>query len=80
MAEVRHPIDPEPDGSELKNAAFRFLLDQGQAERVAIKGDRLLVGVIRAFDRDVRAAGKIWTVDVGDHGKNSRCPNSEANR
>ena len=67
MTQVRHPIDPEPDRPELEDATFRFLLNQGQAERVAVKGDRLLVSVMRALDRDIRAAGEIWVVDVGDH-------------
>ena len=67
MADVRDFVDPKPDGTELENAAFRFFLDQGQRESVAIKSDGLLVGVIRAFDRDIGAAGKVRAVDVGDH-------------
>src|SRR4051812_23296187 len=67
MAQVRNPIEPEPVRAELENAAFRFLLDQRQTERVAIKTEGLLVGMARAFDRDVRAAGKLWSVNVGNH-------------
>jgi hypothetical protein len=67
MAQVRNAIHPEPVRAELKNAAFGFLLDQRQTEGVAIKPDGLLVGVARAFDRDIRAAGKLRAVDVGNH-------------
>src|SRR5438045_8113889 len=67
MAQVRDPIDPEPVRAELENAAFFFFLDQRQPEGVAIKREHLLVGVARAFYRDVRAAGELWTVNVGDH-------------
>ena len=47
MTQVRHAIDPEPVRTELENAAVRFLFDQRQPERVAIKCNRLLVGVTR---------------------------------
>src|SRR6202521_5277597 len=67
MAQVRHPIDPEPVRAELENAALFFFLDQRQPKRVAVKSEHLLVSVARTFDRDVRAAGKLWTVDVGGH-------------
>src|SRR5438270_7481335 len=67
MAQVRDAIDPEPVRAELENAAFFFFLDQRQPEGVAIKREHLFVGVARTFDRDVRAAGKLWTVNVGDH-------------
>src|SRR5438128_9642115 len=69
MTEIQDPIDPEPIRAELKNATISFFFDQRQRQRVAIKGDRLLVGMRGAFDRDVRAAGKLWTVDVGNHDK-----------
>ena len=82
MTQVRHAIDPEPVRTELENAAVRFLLDQRQSERVAIKRDRLLIGVTRAFDRDIRAAGKLRAVDVGDHDESceSETPNRLAAR
>src|SRR5882757_10733483 len=59
MTQVRYAIDPEPVGAELKNAAVLFLLDQGQPQGVAIKGNGLLVRVARALDRDVRTARKL---------------------
>ena len=40
---------------------------KGSAERIAIKGDRLFVGVGRAFDRDVGAAGELRAVNVRNH-------------
>src|SRR3954453_8367370 len=67
MTQVRDLINPKPVRTELENAAFLFLLDQRQSERVAIKPDRLLVSVGRTFNRDVRAAGKLRAVDVGNH-------------
>lgn len=67
MAQVRDPIDPKPVWPELKNTPVIFFLDQGQPERVAVEGQHLLVGMARAFDRDVRAAGELRTINVGDH-------------
>src|SRR2546430_6777252 len=67
MAQVRHPVEPEPVRAKLENATFRFLLDERQAESVPIKADGLLVGMARTFDCDVRAAGELWTVNVSDH-------------
>ena len=69
VADVWDPINPELDGSELENAAFRFLLEQRQTERVAIKGNCLLIGVIGALDRNICPPREIRTVDVGDHEK-----------
>jgi hypothetical protein len=69
MTEIRYLIDPEPIGPELKNTTIGFFFDQRQRERVAIKSDRLLVSMRGALDRDVRAAGKLWAVDVGNHDK-----------
>ena len=67
MTQVRHVIDPEPVGAELKNAAILFLLDQGQPQGVAIKGNGLLVRVARALDRDVRTARKLRPFEFGNH-------------
>src|SRR4051812_36280947 len=67
MTEIRHLVDPEPVRTELENAAVVFLLDQWQAERVAVKCHHRIVGVIRTFNRDVCAAEKLGTVNVGDH-------------
>src|SRR2546425_4184906 len=69
MTEIQDLINPEPIRPELKNATISFFFDQRQRERVAIKGDGLLVGMRGAFDRDVRAAGKLWAVNVGNHDK-----------
>src|SRR5207245_10625318 len=41
-------------------------------ERGPIERERLIVGVARAFDGDIRAAGKLRAVDVGDHGVRER--------
>src|SRR2546423_3705140 len=67
MAQVRNAIEPKPVRAKLENAAFRLLLDHRQSESVAIKTERLLVSVARAFDRAVRAAGKLWSVNVRNH-------------
>ena len=67
LTQVWHPIDPEPIRTELKNATVRFLFDQGQCQGVAIERDGLFVGMGRAFDRDIRAAGKLRTINVRYH-------------
>src|SRR6476620_764098 len=71
VTQVGNAIDPKSDRSKLENAAVCFFFDQRQAERVAIKSDRLLVGVMRTLDRNIRTARKIWIVDVSDHGRES---------
>src|SRR2546421_12350404 len=73
MTEVRHTIDPEPVRAELKNAAFVFLFDKRQPKRVAIKSNCGLISMARALDRDVRAAGKFWAVNVGKHPATIAC-------
>ena len=67
MTQIRHLVDPEPVWTELKNAAVGFLFNQRQRERVPIKRDRFLIGVTRTFDRDIGAAGKLGTVEFGNH-------------
>jgi len=56
LAQIRYLVDPEAVRAKLENATIGFFLDQRQRERIAIKGNRLVVGVARAFERDVRAA------------------------
>ena len=67
MAQVRHFVDPESVWTELKNAAPRGFLDQRQSERVAIERDRLIVSMMRTFNGDIRTAGELRTVDIGNH-------------
>ena len=67
MTDVRHLIDPEPVRAELKDAAVRFLFDDGQPERVAVERDRRIVGVIRTFNRDVCAAGELRPMKIRNH-------------
>src|SRR5580765_3925773 len=74
MTQVRHAIDPEPVRAELKNAAVLFLLDQWQPQRVAIKGNRLLVRMARALDRDVRSARKLRPFEFSNHRSNYSPP------
>src|SRR5216110_3074616 len=74
MTQVRHVVDPKPVRPELKNAAVFFFLDQRQSERVAIKRDRLLVGVARTFDRDVRSTGKLRPMKFSNHRSNLAAP------
>src|ERR1043166_3013813 len=67
VAQIRDSIEPKPVRAELENAAFVFLFNQREPKRVAIKPDRLLVSMSRTLNRDVRAAGKLRAVDVGNH-------------
>ena len=51
----------------MEKADQELILEQRQGKRVAVKRDRRVVGVRRHFHRDVRAAGKLGSADVGDH-------------
>src|SRR5213075_3319536 len=74
MTEIRDFIDPQTVRTKLKNATVRFLFDQRQRERVAIKRDRLLVSVRRAFQRNVGAAGESRSVEFRHHDVDLRPP------
>src|SRR5260370_27383219 len=65
MTEVRHFVDPEPVRTKLKDTTVRFLFNQRERKRVAIKRDRLLVSVRRTFDRDIGATGKLRSFQFG---------------
>src|SRR6516165_7329963 len=67
MTKIRDTIDPKPVRAELKNAAVLFFLDQRQPQRVAIKGNRLVIRVARTFDRDIRSARKLRPFKFGNH-------------
>src|ERR1700731_4642884 len=67
MTEVRHFVDPEPVRTKLKDTTVRFLFDQRERKRVAIKRDRFLISVRRTFDRDIGATGKLRSVEFGHH-------------
>src|SRR2546430_12664510 len=67
MTQVRYFVDPEPVWAELENAAFRFFFNQRQSEGVAIKRNRLVVGVARTFDGRRCAPGRPPTFQLGDH-------------
>src|SRR5207247_9562657 len=67
MTQVLHLIDPDPVRTELKNATVGFFFDQWERERVAIKGDRLIVGVRGTFDCNIGATGKLRSVEFGHH-------------
>jgi acetyltransferase (GNAT) family protein len=67
VAQIRHPIDPEPIRTKLENTTLRFFFEQRQSKSVAVENKHLLVAMARAFDRDIRATGELRTVDVSNH-------------
>src|SRR5437868_2165249 len=67
MTQVRHFVYPKPVRSELKNATVRFFLNQREGKGIAIKCDRLLIGVGGTFDRDIGAARKLRSIKFGNH-------------